>query len=101
MLAGLNKTAKYTKVDCTPLEDQLLFYDGQDEDAPLMVRYCGGGLLPRVVSRSSHLLVVFKSSPYGVPLLTTQTPKPLHGFQLIVDVLFSDSDSLDFAKGTK
>ncbi|XP_073968471.1 uncharacterized protein isoform X2 [Rhodnius prolixus] len=101
VLAGLNKTAKYTKVDCTPLEDQLLFYDGQDEDAPLMVRYCGGGLLPRVVSRSSHLLVVFKSSPYGVPLLTTQTPKPLHGFQLIVDVLFSDSDSLDFAKGTK
>ncbi|KAF6203377.1 hypothetical protein GE061_003796 [Apolygus lucorum] len=98
-LAGLNKTTIYTRTDCSPTEDQLLFYDGSSESDTLLTRYCGGGLLPHIVARAPTMLVVFKSSPYAVP--SREGNKPLHGFSLRVNVIYSDSDSLDFAKSNK
>lgn len=77
-----------------PTEDRLLFFDTGDP-TPL-AEYCGGGLLPRVISRGPSLTVIFASSPYSAP-----QPGPQHGFSLAVDVIFSDSDSLDFARGSK
>ncbi|XP_014248284.1 uncharacterized protein LOC106665966 [Cimex lectularius] len=95
-VAGFNKTVKFTRTDCSPGEDQLLFHDGPTENEPLLARYCGGGLLPQIVSRAPIMLVVFRSSPYSVP--TVDTRRPVHGFSLGVNVLYSDSDSLDFAR---
>lgn len=43
------------------------------------------------------MLVAFHSSPFSAPL---QTGIPNRGFELDVDMLFADSDSYDFAKGT-
>lgn len=39
------------------------------------------------------MLIAFHSSPYSAPL---QTGTPNRGFELNVDILFTDSDSHDF-----
>ncbi|CAH1400417.1 unnamed protein product [Nezara viridula] len=93
-VAGLNKTVAYTKRPCSSTEDRLLFFNTGDT-VPL-AEYCGGGLLPHVISRGPSLTVVFSSSPYASP-----QPGPEHGFSLSIDVIFADSDSLDFARGSK
>lgn len=43
------------------------------------------------------MLVAFHSSPFSAPL---QSSIPNRGFELDVDILFADSDSYDFAKGS-
>lgn len=49
------------------------------------------------LSRSSEMLVAFHSSPFSAPL---QTNVPNRGFELNVDILYTDSDSYDYAQGT-
>ena len=44
------------------------------------------------------MLIAFHSSPYSAPL---QTGTPNRGFELNVDILFTDSDSYDFVKAPK
>lgn len=44
------------------------------------------------------MLIAFHSSPYSAPL---QTGTPNRGFELNVDVLFTDSDSYDFVQAPK
>lgn len=45
-----------------------------------------------------EMLVAFHSSPFSAPL---QQGVPNRGFELDVDIIFTDSDSYDFAQGTK
>lgn len=49
-------------------------------------------------NRGPEMLIAFHSSPFSAPL---QTDIVNRGFELDVDVQFSDSDSHDFAKGTE
>jgi hypothetical protein len=42
------------------------------------------------------MLVAFHSSPFSAPL---QSNVPNRGFELNVDVLYTDSDSYDYAQG--
>lgn len=44
------------------------------------------------------MLIAFHSSPFSAPL---QTGTPNRGFELNVDVLFTDSDSNSFIEGAK
>lgn len=44
------------------------------------------------------MLIAFHSSPYSAPL---QAGTPNRGFELNVDVLFTDSDSYDFVPERK
>lgn len=44
------------------------------------------------------MLVAFHSSPFSAPL---QSNIPNRGFELDVDMFFVDSDSHDYAQGTK
>ncbi|CAD7083100.1 unnamed protein product [Hermetia illucens] len=44
------------------------------------------------------MLIAFHSSPFSAPL---QSGIPNRGFELDVDILFADSDSSDFAQGSK
>lgn len=67
--------------------------------------------IPQVISRTFNwfwiieilffsgpeMLVAFHSSPFSAPL---QSNIPNRGFELDVDVLFTDSDSYDYAQGT-
>jgi hypothetical protein len=44
------------------------------------------------------MLIAFHSSPYSAPL---QAGTPNRGFELNVDILFTDSDSYDFVEERK
>jgi hypothetical protein len=44
------------------------------------------------------MLIAFHSSPYSAPL---QTGTPNRGFELNVDILFTDSDSYNFMQNPK
>lgn len=50
------------------------------------------------LSSGPEMLVAFHSSPFSAPL---QQGIPNRGFELDVDILFTDSDSYDFAQGSK
>lgn len=99
-VAGLNKTARALRAwrDCTGERDHLIFYDGGSTNDPVLAKYCGGDWLPRVVSRGPDMLVAFHSSPFSIPLHSPPSHSPLRGFELDVDVIFADSDSLDYSR---
>ncbi|XP_018785466.1 PREDICTED: uncharacterized protein LOC108966827 [Bactrocera latifrons] len=99
-IASFNKTSRSIRAwsDCTGERDHLIFYDGSSTNDPVLAKYCGGDWLPRVVSRGPEMLVAFHSSPFSAPL---QQGVPNRGFELDVDIIFTDSDSYDFAQGTK
>ncbi|CAH1956018.1 unnamed protein product [Acanthoscelides obtectus] len=99
-VAGLNKTARALRAwrDCTGERDHLIFYDGGSTNDPVLAKYCGGDWLPRVVSRGPEMLVAFHSSPFSIPLHSPPSHSPLRGFELDVDVIFADSDSLDYSR---
>ncbi|CAH1738204.1 unnamed protein product [Aphis gossypii] len=87
---------------CSENEDRLVFHDGPSEDDPVLLRYCGGPALPRVVASGPAMLVVFKSWVHNSPA-TFSWPPPvsrLRSFELDVRIAFVDSDSLDYAKGS-
>jgi len=84
---------------CSEDSDHLIFYDGSSTADPVLARWCannenGPPFLPppKVLSRGPDLLVAFHSSPYAAPLRAAPV------FQLDVDVMFADSDSLDFQR---
>ncbi|GLH06302.1 Uncharacterized protein GBIM_11784 [Gryllus bimaculatus] len=98
-VASLNKTGRALRTwgECTGERDHLIFYDGASTDDPVLVKFCGGDWLPRVVSRGPEMLVAFHSSPFSVPLHAEGAPSPLRGFELDVDfwVNASSPDSED------
>lgn len=102
-LANLNKTVKEIRAwnDCTGEMDHLIFYDGASTDDPVLVKYCGGDWLPNIISRGPVMLVAFHSSPFSIPLHSDGAPSPLRGFELDVDIIYSDSDSMDFSRSSK
>ncbi|CAH0730112.1 unnamed protein product, partial [Brenthis ino] len=99
-MASLNKTGRAVRAwrECTGERDRLIFYDGASTDDPVLVEYCGGDWLPPVTSRGPEMLVAFHSSPFSAPPRAATPHAPLRGFELDVDVIFADSDSLDYAR---
>ncbi|XP_013182509.1 PREDICTED: uncharacterized protein LOC106128593 [Papilio xuthus] len=99
-MASLNKTGRAVRAwrECTGERDRLIFYDGASTDDPVLIEYCGGDWLPRVTSRGPEMLVAFHSSPFSAPPRPAAPAAPLRGFELDVDVVFADSDSLDYAR---
>lgn len=51
--------------------------------------------------RDPVMLVAFHSSPFSVPLLSDGASSPLRGFELDVDILYSDSSSLDYSRDAR
>lgn len=100
MCRSLNKTGRSVRAwrECTGERDRLIFYDGASTDDPVLLEYCGGDWLPRVAARGPDMLVAFHSSPYSAPPRAAPAHAPLRGFELDVDVIFADSDSLDYAR---
>ncbi|KAG4071236.1 hypothetical protein HA402_008971 [Bradysia odoriphaga] len=96
-IASLNKTFRSIRAwsDCTGERDHLIFYDGSSTNDPVLAKYCGGDWLPKV---GPEMLVAFHSSPFSAPL---QSNIPNRGFELDVDMFFVDSDSHDYAQGTR
>lgn len=87
---------------CSEHEDRLVFHDGPSEDDRVLLRFCGGPVMPRVVASGPTMLVVFKSWEHNSPV-TFSSPLPvsrLRSFELDLQIAFVDSDSLDYAKGS-
>lgn len=87
---------------CSEHEDRLVFHDGPSENDRVLLKFCGGPVLPRVVASGPTMLVVFKSWEHNSPA-TFSSPLPvsrLRSFELDLQIAFVDSDSLDYAKGS-
>jgi len=86
---------------CFGTEDRLVFYDGPSEQDPVLLTFCGGPALPRVVASGPVMLVVFRSWEHNSPA-TFSSPPPvsrLRSFELDTYIAFVDSDSLDYVRG--
>lgn len=49
--------------DCDTTSDHVIIYDGYTIQDPVLLRFCGGGKLPPVVSSGNQILMVFHSAP--------------------------------------
>lgn len=70
---------------CNVVQDYLTVYDGPSTLDPVLVRLCGGDVVPDIVSSGPNMLLEFHTSPYDNPF----HPVPLSylpGFELEVQV---------------
>ncbi|XP_075218190.1 uncharacterized protein LOC142322980 [Lycorma delicatula] len=82
---------------CNVVQDYLTVYDGVSTIDPVLVRLCGGDVVPDIVSSGANMLLEFHTSPYDNPF----HPVPLSylpGFELEVQVLFVDSRSQSYVR---
>ncbi|XP_066582261.1 uncharacterized protein [Prorops nasuta] len=80
--------------DCPKDRDRFVFRDGPKLGDPILLIYCGGPL-PRITARGSTMLVEFHSSPLATPFGASTLR-----MELEVQVLYVDSDGLDYARET-
>ena len=67
------------------VQDYLTVYDGAATTDPVLVRLCGGDVVPDIVSSGPNMLLEFHTSPFDNPF----HPVPLSylpGFELEVQV---------------
>lgn len=68
----------------------------------MLVKFCGGDWLPNIASHGPEMLVAFHSSPFSVPLNNIpEAETAVRGFELDVNVVFVDSDSLDYSRESR
>jgi hypothetical protein len=70
---------------CNVVQDYLTVYDGSATTDPVLVRLCGGDVVPDIVSSGPNMLLEFHTSPFDNPF----HPVPLSylpGFELEVQV---------------
>ncbi|XP_050531689.1 uncharacterized protein LOC126900213 [Daktulosphaira vitifoliae] len=84
---------------CNVIQDYLTVYDGSLATDPVLVRLCGGDVVPDIVSSGPNMLLEFHTSAYDNPF----HPVPLSylpGFELDVEILFVDNKSPSYAQNT-
>lgn len=80
---------------CDLVQDYISVYDGKSEAAPEIARFCGGDVLPEIVSSGTDMLVVFKTSAFDS--LYHNFPLPnLMGYELQVNVKYVNANSFTF-----
>ncbi|XP_054258135.1 uncharacterized protein LOC128983034 [Macrosteles quadrilineatus] len=82
---------------CNVVQDYLTVYDGPSTLDPVLVRLCGGDVVPDIVSSGPNMLLEFHTSPYDNPF----HPVPLSylpGFELEVQVLFVEARSHKYVR---
>lgn len=70
---------------CNVIQDYLTVYDGSLATDPVLVRLCGGDVVPDIVSSGPNMLLEFHTSAFDNPF----HPVPLSylpGFELDVEV---------------
>ena len=84
--------------ECDQVQDFISVYDGKSESAPEIARFCGGDVLPEIVSSGTDMLVVFKTSAFDS--LYHNYPLPnLLGYELQVAVKYVNANSFTFVSG--
>ncbi|KAK7874269.1 hypothetical protein R5R35_006304 [Gryllus longicercus] len=82
---------------CNLVQDYLTVYDGGSTTDPVLVRLCGGDVVPDIVSSGPSMLLEFHTSPFDNPF----HPVPLSylpGFELEVQVLLVDARSHSYVR---
>ncbi|XP_015595312.1 uncharacterized protein LOC107267765 isoform X2 [Cephus cinctus] len=90
---AINNSTLSVWQDCPFDRDRLIFRDGSRLEDPILLIYCGGPL-PRITARGTTMLVEFRSSPLAMPLGASALR-----IELDVQVVYVDSDGLDYARG--
>uniref|UniRef100_A0A8D8QS39 CUB domain-containing protein n=1 Tax=Cacopsylla melanoneura TaxID=428564 RepID=A0A8D8QS39_9HEMI len=96
-----DKTQRMLKVwdQCYVVQDYLTVYDGGTTLDPVLVRLCGGDVVPDITTSGSQMLLEFHSSAYDNPF----HPVPLSylpGFELQVEISYVDLKSNSYVKKT-
>lgn len=80
---------------CDQVQDFISVFDGKSEAAPEIARFCGGDVLPEIVSSGTDMLVVFKTSAFDS--LYHNYPLPnLLGYEMQVSVKYVNANSFTF-----
>ncbi|XP_065580431.1 uncharacterized protein LOC136040202 isoform X2 [Artemia franciscana] len=78
--------------ECNTSQDHVNIYDGYNTNFPLLLRFCGSGPMPDIVSSGSDLLVELKTSMYETLTSNfTSMLNLLEGFELNVDIVLKNS----------
>ncbi|KAI5694666.1 hypothetical protein M8J75_003070 [Diaphorina citri] len=94
-----DKTQRMLKVwdQCYVVQDYLTVYDGGTTLDPVLVRLCGGDVVPDITTSGSQMLLEFHSSAYDNPF----HPVPLSylpGFELQVEISYVDLKSNSYVQ---
>ncbi|KAI5718035.1 hypothetical protein M8J77_015143 [Diaphorina citri] len=82
---------------CYVVQDYLTVYDGGTTLDPVLVRLCGGDVVPDITTSGSQMLLEFHSSAYDNPF----HPVPLSylpGFELQVEISYVDLKSNSYVQ---
>ena len=82
--------------DCDVVGDTLSIYEVQNTKRRLLLRFCGGGPVPRVTASGSEILLVFQTSPYD-NMHFDASKNSYSGFELDVGVTFVPKNSFFYA----
>ncbi|XP_042221475.1 uncharacterized protein LOC121865974 [Homarus americanus] len=82
--------------DCDVVGDTLSVYEIQGDSRRLLMRFCGGGKVPRITASGAELLLVFQTSPFdNLHFDYSEGTHP--GFELDVGVAFVPKNSFLYA----
>lgn len=84
---------------CDVVGDTLSIYEINGETRRLLLRFCGGGKIPRVTASGSQILLVFHTSPYD-NMHFDPSIRTYPGFELDVGVAFVPKNSFLYADET-
>lgn len=90
---AINNSSLKVWQDCVSDKDRVIFRDGSKLEDPVLLVYCGGSL-PAIKARGPTMLVEFRSSSLAIPLGASALK-----VELDAQVMYVDSDGLDYARG--
>ncbi|KAK6637856.1 hypothetical protein RUM44_008278 [Polyplax serrata] len=82
---------------CNVIQDYLTVYNGASTADPILIRLCGGDVVPDIVTSGPNMLLEFHTSPYDNPF----HPVPLSylpGFELEVQVIYVNVKSHNYVR---
>lgn len=84
--------------DCDQVGDRVTVYDGKKTSDPVLIRFCRGNAIPNIVSSGPDMLVVLDTSPFGSPIMATDSA---NGMELEVSIKFVEQNSLHYAQNSR
>lgn len=83
--------------ECDVVGDTLNIYEMDKDKKRLLLRFCGGGIVPRVTASGAELLLVFQTSAFD-NMYFDPSPGTHPGFELDVGVAFVPKNSYLYAE---
>lgn len=79
--------------DCYYVGDYVRVYDGSSTTSPVLITFCRGSAIPKIISSGQHMLIEFTTSAFDEP--DHKVPwKYLNGFELVAKAQFFPSEDV-------